>query len=508
MACGRRRTTDRTREGTVMVLFGLIMVAILAMVGVAIEMGLVCITRDRMQSAADSAAREILRERDYAASVAAEDDDPLRDHERRQRNSLFAPWSYDSADMLEAYEPSEQGAGHYHVLSDGQGDTNFGRMYPSFPAEKIEHSIPVLELNQDGSGGGSNANAPHGDIVAGAFTAEELGYEGNPIRLEDSEEYERVDFTPAAPLDAPYADSLLVRLRRTFSPGQPGNNPLDREAGISSSGWTLPLVFGGGSTIIGTNPELGYSIRHHGLRFRATAIAQGRTAVRAGLAHPEYGPEWGIGVGTMAFNVIEAYWDPWNYSSIHWHTIDNPLSEDYLSRYIVVKVWEDHTLLIPGDDDTMFGALQEREPRRVGDKLLRLPYDEKDDWWDQHGYEEEYWLTSEIYAPAFYEHWEPGVGRKQYIQGFFRVKTEIHIDPDTGLPVYDGQSPIPQIRLIVMANEMAPSDRPEAPWIAPRNASSIFDGLQNTELEEEVWEILIDNLPTVPGLIRAPTLVR
>ncbi len=501
MACGRRRTTDRRREGTVMVLFGLMMVAILAMVGVAIEMGLVCITRDRMQSVADSAAREILRERDHAVGPIAENNVHIRDLERRMRNRRFVPWAFDYEGLLEDYEPSEEGAGHYHVLTGGQGATNFGQIHGG-----VYHSIPVLEPNQDGAGG-NHANARHGDIVSGKFNGEGIGYEGNPIHLEDSNDYERVDFDPASALEAPFADSMLVRLRRTFSPGQPGNNPLDRQSGVSSSGWTLPLVFGGGSTFIGTDPELGYSIRHHGLSFRATAIAQGRTAVRAGLAHPEYGPEWGIGVGTMAFNVDEAYWDPWNYSDIHWHTIDDPLSEDYQSRYIVLKVWEDHTLLIPGNDDFMFGALQEKQPRRVGDKLLRLPYHGKDDWWDQHGYEEEYWLTSEIFAPAFYDHWEFGVGRTQYIQGFFRIKTEIHLD-ENGEEVYDGQSPIPRIRLIVMANEMAPPDRPEAPWIAPRNASALFDGLQNSELDVDVWEILIDNLPTVPGLIRAPALVR
>jgi hypothetical protein len=55
------------------------------------------------------------------------------------------------------------------------------------------------------------------------------------------------------------------------------------EPNIASSGPTLPLVFGRGTTIHGDDPAVAYSPRRDGITVRATAIAEVRPALHVGL---------------------------------------------------------------------------------------------------------------------------------------------------------------------------------------------------------------------------------
>jgi len=513
MAGRRRRATNQRRGGTVMVLFALMMVAILALVGVAIEMGVVRVTRDRMQSAADAAAREILRERDFAISAAAESDDHVRDRERRERNRLLTSWTFDGEGLSEDYAPEEQGAGPYHLLSNGEGNVNWKRVYYGANRKKIEHSIPVLELNQDGSEEGTNLQ--HGDIVTGTFAPVEFGLDGNPFHLENSEDYVREDFVPNDPGHAPFGDSVLVRLRRTFSPGMPGNNQLDREPGISSSGPTLPLVFTGGSTVIGTDPAAGYSLRHHGLRFRATAIAQSMPAVRVGLARPEYGAGWELGVGTIMMNSESASTSrPW------WSSDGSGGMYVLVSQQKYLKL-DANVVAGSREDPPFIGVIGIPKPTRVGDEVTFPPWNEEIDWWLNPGYKPADWEGEETYSPLFRE-WEiaPQVFLR-YVCGFMHIKAEVHMivlldddgNPvldDEGNPVavpHDGPHGLPYLKITVLGNEMSPNK----PWIAPRNASALFDGMQDTTLSAEYWAEIFYRLEAFDHLdllVHAPALVR
>lgn len=489
------RATNRRRSGTVMVLFALMMVAILALVGVAVEMGVVRVTRDRMQSAADATAREILRERDYAKSAAAQTDAALRDLERRERNRVLASWTFDGEGLSEDYASEEQGAGPYHRLSNGEGNVNWGRVYEGQGEEKIGHSIPVLELNQDGSGEG--ANQPQGDIVTGRFTGTELGFDGNPVHLEDSVDYQRADFDPEVSEQAPFGDSVLVRIRQTFSPGMPGNNPLDRQAGISSSGWTLPLVFLGGSTVIGTDPTEGYSLRHHGIPLRATAIAQSKPAVRVGVARPEYGEEWGLGVGTVVMNSEYAS------TSRPWWT---PGPD---GKYIVVAQREDYSLLDdPEDDARIIAVLDTPRPMRVGDEVHFVDLDDDGAWYQDTGYKTVDWGGEEIYSPLFFE--RPistrDSGLIRFVCGFMHIKVELDRD-ESGEVNLQEETGLPFLKITVLDNVMTPGK----PWIAPRNASALFDGLQDTTIGAAYWAGVLQRLEGFDELgllVHAPALVR
>ena len=66
--------------------------------------------------------------------------------------------------------------------------------------------------------------------------------------------------------------AFLVRLRRSNEFQDCGGQV---EPSVGSSGPSLPLTFGKGTTIFGDDPNGGYSVRRDGLTVRATAIADG-----------------------------------------------------------------------------------------------------------------------------------------------------------------------------------------------------------------------------------------
>lgn len=122
--------------------------------------------------------------------------------------------------------------------------------------------VPQLETN--------DGDEPHGDMVGGSY---------DPAAAHGESAYVRADFTAGA------GGALLVRLRRTG-----GSSPLDDQAGISSFGPTLPLLFGRGTALHGDDPDDpdAYSVRRDGFTVRATAIADLRPVVVAG--HPVAAP--------------------------------------------------------------------------------------------------------------------------------------------------------------------------------------------------------------------------
>jgi hypothetical protein len=241
--CGRRE-----ERGAVLLLFAAFAIGLFALAGVLVDLGTARATQQRMQVAAEIAAMEGLRWRDV----------PSADSEvtRRQAAAVAVARAFD--DDLDAGNGDAIGigAGSTSTVVDGRfGSPAGGLLVPGAPYD------PVLELNLQ--------NAPHGDFVAGK-SIEPAPFLG-PWR-EDAL-YRRVDFEPSAPDDSARSPAFLARLRRTRDV-----EGLDRIAGVSSSGPTLPLTWALGGALQPGGAGA-FDPRRDGISVRGTAIANERPAL-------------------------------------------------------------------------------------------------------------------------------------------------------------------------------------------------------------------------------------
>jgi hypothetical protein len=263
-------------------LFALLLFALLSIMTLVIDLGLVTLTRVQMQQAADTAAVEGLRGRNPGF-----DDGFKGDCLRRRSAANLAAWTFDD-DFDPTSDALQLGAGPDVALVDGVGDLDAGAAIELSPSRVYS---PQLQRNQSG-------NVAHGDMVSGAFA-----YTADP-RPQEASDYLRADFAPLPPIGpgtnglagcprdddftgvpasgaTPLRDpAFLVRLRRT-----PDRDGLDDVPDVSSRGSTLPLLFGRGTTIQ-PGPDAGFSVRRDGLTVRATAIADQRPALRVGSGVP------------------------------------------------------------------------------------------------------------------------------------------------------------------------------------------------------------------------------
>lgn len=265
---------------TMIVIFAMLLSGLLALGGLVLDMGLVILTQGQMQVGADPAALEGLRVRD-AVDMNGE---LLGEASRRQVASTVASLVYDD-DLDPAAAPTLQlqlGAGPELELSDGITDLNASQLI-TLPDQRTY--VPVLQPNLD--------NLAHGDMVAGTFAPTEPAAPGH----EDAG-YARNDFTPSDQAGSPAANAFLVRLRRTNDVAG-----LDHHVGVSSSGTTLPLLLGHGSTAVAGGDD--YSVRHHGFTVRATAIADARPALRVGLPQATTAPPL---EGATPFALDREFW--------------------------------------------------------------------------------------------------------------------------------------------------------------------------------------------------------
>jgi hypothetical protein len=504
-----RRTPRERARGTVLVLFAMITVVVLGLLGLVIEMGIARHGRQRMRDAADAAALEVLRERDWVRPELGAAAPDVRDHDRRARNRLLASWPFAGEALADSYTASEAGAGAFVSLAAGEGELGAGQLLAGTGS-----SVPVLETNYQGAvGGGAAVNAPHGDIVSGAFTGHEpdapVGVDDNPVWREDGD-YGRVDFQPASAGDAPFADAVLVRLRRTVPLHSGGTNPwspLDVQAGVSSSGATMPLLFGLGSLFSGSDPGAGYSVRHHGLPLRATSIASSRPAVRVGVARPDLGPEWAVGAAPLSFDLREWVWKEGSWA------FDEATGAAAITIRIRPPYYE---FVVPEHDSNVAGYLRRPTEIQVGDRILLgdLQPDPGPGGVDQN-LDESFWAREECYVPLYWPY-ANGVSADRIVCGFGRVRIEPGEDTGTA-GTEEGDI---FIRVTKLPNERSPGH----PWIAPRNASAVFDGDQPAALEQfgvDLWPDVIQRLfaspapltgganPHVPDArVHAPALVR
>lgn len=457
----RRRVGRRSARGTVMVLFAMVSVVLLGMLALIIELGIARNGRERMMAASDAAALEVMRERDFVHPALGSDDPFLRDQDRRLRNRLMASWPFAGDGLEQSYSETPEGAGTYFTL-ESELDPEDNPMNRGLVIGESGSSIPVLQANEGG-------NLKHGDIVSGRFTGHDsgspVGYGGNPIHREGGD-YDRVDFQPASSAEAPFADSVLVRMRRTVPYGGQGTSPwsvLDVQGGVSSSGYTMPLLFGLGTPFTAQDPSGGYSVRHHGLAMRATSIAQARPAVRIGVgsSEPGFGEEWRVGAGPIAIRRAE-----WN--------LDSPWQSDTFQGQAtfsaLVRLETDYSMVSIDHDSQILAFLQPIRPWQVGDAIYQdslQPTGPQDA-----NLEEAYWQTDECFAPLYLFGLDDQPGSNNDISeyhacGFVRVALVPAEQPSDEEPgIY--------LKVFKLTNTLTPGE----PWIASRNAGAAFDGHQ------------------------------
>ncbi len=283
------------------------------MLSLIIDIGYARLSQSQMQNAADTAALEGLRKRDVGVRnpAGAIVNDPFAsDCIRRASANRLVRWTFDDDFTPANGDPDYQfGAGP--ILDFTEGVTSAHALQTvSVPETHVYKPDP--QLNQQ--------NQVYGDMVSGRFcyVADPAPSEGRTYEVQElvceepqnaSGTYARNDFnpsllspTPPAGLsDCPAPDddapnpwplggrgsistvdngAFLVRLRRsTEFADQQGQTELN----VASSGPSLPLTFGKGTTIHGDDPGSDYSVRRDGLTVRATAIATIRPAMHIGL---------------------------------------------------------------------------------------------------------------------------------------------------------------------------------------------------------------------------------
>lgn len=248
------------RRGTILTWFAVFLFALLPLMTLIVHLGMVTLTRRQMQTAVNTAALEGLRSRD----TLSEDDSRMQVHDL-VKAAFDDDLNPDNGDNLRL------GAGPVIAFDDEPSDislpgTNFKASRRIRP-ENIDVYEPFLELNKD--------DQRHGDMVRGQYK--------NPASHSESNSYLRADFLldgdPNFDTDTGN-DAFLVRLRRTGT-----TQSLDDEDSISSSGRTIPFLFGrgpyGGADFLNQ--------RERGTIVRATAIAHEQPAFRAGVGNEELG---------------------------------------------------------------------------------------------------------------------------------------------------------------------------------------------------------------------------
>lgn len=130
------------------------------------------------------------------------------------------------------------------------------------------HATPALQPNL--------GNAPHGDLVSGAFSPE--GDRAEDARYARGDFVRNEDLDPGTPTSR-RGSAFLARLRRVSA----AEDPLAVSEGVSSAGAPLPLLFGHGSMLRHRTPDGSPTLRA-GVPLRTSAIAEARPAAAVGTA--------------------------------------------------------------------------------------------------------------------------------------------------------------------------------------------------------------------------------
>lgn len=257
-------------------LFGLLLFVLMGLGALTVDVGLALWSQQTMQDAADSASLAGTRNLGGGTPEAT----------AKGTAQGWVTYTFDDDTQLPA-DARNVGAGPAIAMSGGSGgelQANQGMTVTGGTPAKPLVFKPALQLNA--------VNATHGDLVVGKYSS--------VWPVQESDAYVRNDFTAASYSDQ--ARSLLVRLRRTNNFPNSNGDQLDNVTDVSSTGPTLPFLYGRGA-VIEKSSAARYSPREHGLTVRATAIGQGRPVLSVGLPHPTAGM---AGILPIAF--YQGYW--------------------------------------------------------------------------------------------------------------------------------------------------------------------------------------------------------
>lgn len=287
--------SDAARCGTVLVIVALLLVAIFGLAALVIDLGLARLTQRQMQVAADGAALEGLRYRDFAPE-STEANAAQRNMLRRLRVARRIGEHFDDDLSFTAGDVMQMGAGpilHFSggVAMPGEEPWYAGQTMsvPATAESRVLKPQDTLQLNHD--------NLEAGDIVFGDANA--------MVNPEATTPYSHADFDPR-----PSGDAVLVRLRRTngFASDIDGHDNID---GASSSGPALPYLFARGVLLSGET-------RGRGIPVRATAIAGSvRTKSVGPVILSQQTSESGHVHGSAPISLKLDYWN-----SVYWQTND------------------------------------------------------------------------------------------------------------------------------------------------------------------------------------------
>lgn len=306
------------RRGAALVLFALLVFALLAVATLAVDLGLAQLTQAQMQDAADTAALEGQRWRQFAAENFT---GVLSRTLRRAKAAELERLVFDD-DLDLAADAAGYGAGPVLERSDAH-DGLGGVLAPGDPSVWK----PSPQLNEDNLGAG--------DFVSGLLELAQPSAE--------TSDYQRADFTPLAFGPTSWlGEAFLVRLRRTGAPVAEDELPSS-----ASHGPGLPLLFGHGAPIHADGT--GWDPREDGLTVRATAIALARPALSVG-ATPHDASGATIRQSTApppGYSISQAILDTFAYYD-HLGAAPFVLTLDYWPRYpignpgcVVVRVESD-----------------------------------------------------------------------------------------------------------------------------------------------------------------------
>jgi Flp pilus assembly protein TadG len=249
---------------------------LICMAALFVDMGIVALTHQKMQDAADVAALEGLRWRDTSATTANPDCDAGSSNDQLRRCA--------AADI--AATALASGAGPQIDFTDeGLGGGLAASQTYNFAGSGAYVPGP-LQTNF--------GNDPGGDMVSGTVPATPNVCPGAPgPALSENSDYCRTDFTPDS---SPAAASFLVRLRRT------AETPV---GGVSSIGPPVPFMFGR-ATLIPAETQNGQPFHGAGVNLRAAAIAGASPVMQVGWPHPDLDPPV---PGATSFSLNKACWD-------------------------------------------------------------------------------------------------------------------------------------------------------------------------------------------------------
>jgi hypothetical protein len=276
-----------------LVLVALLLGALFGLAGLVIDLGLARLAHQQMRIAADAAALEALRYRDQDPS--APQLSPAELDQRRRERAIARVAQFFDDDLLATpdEDAGQYGAGPLIGFSGGiamPGDQPLiaGQLMSvsSFPEERVYKPQRNMQLNL--------SNDPAGDIVFGQW--------GPNADFDPAHPYSRVDFVPHA-----QGYAVIVRLRRTAGTATDVAG-YDQIEGTSSTGPTVPYLFGRGVLLSPTSRGVGIPLRGSSLADGVRAKSAGPVIERPGSAPPEFVP------GLAPFALLLSYWnDPfWN----------------------------------------------------------------------------------------------------------------------------------------------------------------------------------------------------